>query len=333
MSGKNETLSLLLTLAITGAIIGGGYFWLKARCDSGQGSFLCNVSGGSSTSVPNPTTSPADVNPSPAAGETLPPPPSPAVATNFNSPTSIPSGTTININGSTSMVQANAALKTAMEKKFPGVKVSLEAQGSRAGISALKLGTIDIAAVSLPLTPEDQQQGLVAIPVVRDAIAIVVGRNNPVGTSLTSDQIKGIFTGAITNWSAVNGSPAAIRVLNRPDVSGTHQIFRQEVLGGVNFGSGSNFTTMSRDATTPLLQSLGIDGIGYATYPQVARQQTVRTISVDGIAPTNPNYPFQRTLYYVYKNPPNENVKAFMGFVSSPEGQQAIAIANEKLEK
>ncbi len=340
MSSRNETLSLLITLAITGGLLGGGYFWLKGRCDTGNNSFVCNISGRADTpsasnsgNVDSGGIPKQSASPDTTQSTSLPPPPSPSLATAFSAPTSIPPGTKISVNGSTSMAQINVGLKNALEKKFPGVKISLDAQGSNLGIQGVKAGTIDIAAVSVPLTPEQQQQGLAAVPVVRDAIALVVGRNNPVGQSLTSEQVKGVFSGNITNWSAVGGSPATIRVINRPNISGTYQVFQQEVLGGGNFGSGVNFTTMPRDATTPILKILGIDGISYATYTQVARQQTARTLSVDGIAPSNPNYPFQRTLYYVYKNPPTEAVKAFMGFVSSPEGQEAIIKANEELER
>ena len=85
---------------------------------------------------------------------------------------------------------------------------------------------------------------------------------------------------------------------------------------------------MDRDATTPMLRELGSDGIGYATYDQVKNQQTVRAVAVDGATPAFSSYPYQRQLYYVYKNPPSEAVKAFLGYVFSPQGQQAVAAAD-----
>ena len=68
---------------------------------------------------------------------------------------------------------------------------------------------------------------------------------------------------------------------------------------------------MDRDATTPMLQQLGTDGIGYATFEQVADQQTVRVIPLDGLTPEAPTYPFKRSLYYVYRDANNPAVQAF----------------------
>jgi phosphate transport system substrate-binding protein len=194
-------------------------------------------------------------------------------------------------------------------------------------------GSIDVAAVSRPLTAEEQARGLAATPIVRDAIAIVIGTSNPFSGSLTAQQVQDIFTGKITQWSEVGGAPTEIQVINRPSISGTYQTFLLEVLQGKPFGTGANFTTLDRDATTPLLQKLGLNGIGYATYTQVAKQKTVRTVAIDGISPNDPNYPFQRTLYYVYKAPANEAVQAFLGFAISPAGQEAILRSNEELQK
>ncbi len=85
---------------------------------------------------------------------------------------------------------------------------------------------------------------------------------------------------------------------------------------------------MDRDATTPMLRELGDDGIGYATYDQVKNQSTVRAIAVDGTTPNMGNYLYQRTLYYVYKNPPNQAVEDFLGYVFSSPGRQAVAAAD-----
>jgi phosphate transport system substrate-binding protein len=231
------------------------------------------------------------------------------------------------------MVQINQALKAALTAKFQGVEVLTNAQGSDIGLEEVARGAIDIAAVSRPLTESERSQGLASSPIFRDVIAIVVGVKNPFAGGLTTAQVKDIFTGKITSWSEVGGSTATIQVINRPPISGTYQIFRQEVLQGAEFGTGTNFQMMVRDATTPILQALGLNGISYATYSQIANQKTVRAIAIEGILPSEPNYPWQRTLYYVYKEPASEAVKAFMGFVTSSGGQEAIFRANEDLQK
>ncbi|BAZ48337.1 phosphate-binding protein PstS-like protein [Nostoc sp. NIES-4103] len=255
--------------------------------------------------------------------------PSPVPVTNFSpAPNSVPSGTTVKIDGSTSMVRINQNLKRGFERQFPGTSVVATANGSQNGIADLIAGKVDIAAVSRPLTAQEQSQGLVAVSLSTDAIAIVVGKANPFNQGLTSAQVADIFQGKINNWSAVGGNSGTIRVINRPAVSGTHQAFQEIVLKGANFGTAPNFTTLPRDATTPLLQALGTDGIGYATFAQVANQQTVRVVAIDRLTPDASAYPYTRQLYYVYKNPASPGVQAFLGYATSPQGQQAMILEN-----
>jgi phosphate transport system substrate-binding protein len=247
------------------------------------------------------------------------------LAAQFPRQQSVPAGTTISIDGSTSMVQINQALKSAFLQAYPGTVVNTSATGSDNGLEALQGGSVTVAALSRPLTAEEQQRGLVAVPVAQDRIAIVVGIDNPFRRGLSSSQLVQVFRGEITNWATFGGADRTIRVLNRPSVSGTHQAFQSIVLGGKNFGATPNIKTLVRDATTPMLQQLGVDGIGYATYEQVADQRTVRVLAIDGSTPEADAYPFQRPLSYAYRQPADPAVKAFLGLALSEEGKTRIA--------
>jgi phosphate transport system substrate-binding protein len=226
------------------------------------------------------------------------------------------------------MVTINLNLKNGFQTKFSGTTVETKANGSANGIQDLVAGTADIAAISRPLTAQEQGQGLAAVPVALDTIAIVVGANNPFTAGLTSAQVQDIFQGTVQDWSKVGGSAGPIKVINRPEVSGTHQTFKEQVLSGANFGTGANFTTLDRDATTPLLQALGNNGIGYATFAQAVNQKTVRVVPVNTATPDAANYPYKRQLYYAYKNPPSQAVKDFLGYATSLEGQKAMLAGN-----
>jgi len=266
----------------------------------------------------------------------LKPGPAPPETNNTPSPTPtgeapppvVPPGTAVRIDGSTSMVIINQNLKNGFQGKFSGTTVDTKANGSDKGIQNLVAGTVEIAAISRPLTAQEQSQGLAAVPVALDTIALVVGINNPFKGGLTSAQVQDIFKGNAQDWSNVGGPAGPIKVINRPEISGTHQTFKEQVLSGANFGTGPNITKLDRDATTPLLQALGNNGIGYATFAQVANQKTVRVVAVNGATPDAGNYPYKRQLYYAYKNPPNQTVKDFLGYAASPEGQKAMLAEN-----
>jgi phosphate transport system substrate-binding protein len=278
---------------------------------------------------------PSTPAPKPADGGANQPPVAPVpggassqVATSFPPPASVAAGTAVKIDGSTSMVTINRNLKKGFEGKFSGTTVDAKANGSANGIKDLVAGTADIAAISRPLTAQEKGQGLVEMPVALDTIALVVGTNNPFKGGLTSAQVQDIFKGTAQDWSKVGGPAGPIKVINRPEVSGTHQTFKEQVLKGGNFGTGSNMTTLDRDATTPLLQALGNSGIGYATFAQVVNQKTVRVLPVDGATPDAGNYPYKRQLYYAYKNPPTQSVKDFLGYATSLDGQKAMVADN-----
>lgn len=313
MSQKNETLPLILALLITVGILGGGYWWFTRR------------QSGELSQNPSPATAPNPAPP-PSNSTTASTPVAPsAPGTTFPLLASVPAGTFVRIDGSTSMVQINETLKQKFEEKYPGTGIEWQSRGTSAGIEAVLSGNADVAAISRPLTAEEQGQGLVAIPIARDAIAIVVSNSNPFQRGLTRSQIVDIFTGKITDWSQVGGNNGPIRVLNRPEVSGTRQAFQSIVLNGSNFGTSPNIETMPRDETTGMLQALGRDGIGYATFNQVADQRTVRVVPIDGVTPEATSYPYQRQLFYVYQQPSTDSVGAFLGYATSEEGKAAIA--------
>jgi phosphate transport system substrate-binding protein len=302
-SGPPPILYILLALLAAGG--GYWYFAMRTPTESSNAVPAAGTETAPSSSVDAPLSTPSPVR-------------------SFSPPTTVPRGTTVRIAGSTSMVQINQALKRDFEGQFPGALVKTAAGGSSKGIQDLSAGKVDIAAVSRVLSDQELSQGLVAVPITEDAIAIVVGDANPFRKGLTDTQIQGIFEGQFNSWSEVGGGSRTIRVINRPAGSGTRQAFQELVLKGANFGEGSNVITMPRDATTPLLQALKADGIGYATYAQVASQRTIRTVAVNGLTPEASNYPYQRTLYYVYKNPPSPSVQAFLGYATSPQEKQSL---------
>jgi phosphate transport system substrate-binding protein len=307
-SGPPPIVFILLFLLLAG----GGWFFLNkpAPQDANNSPTPPTPAGGGSSS-PLPV--------APAAGGS-----SPVAASSFALPVAVPAGTAVRVDGSTSMVTINLNLKNGFQAKFPGTTVDAKANGSSKGIQDLTAGAADIAGISRPLTAQEQAQGLAAVPVALDRIALVVGINNPFKGGLTSAQVQDIFKGTAQDWSKVGGPAGPIKVINRPEISGTHQTFKEQVLGGGSFGIGPNFTTLDRDATTPLLQALGNNGIGYATFAQVVNQKTVRVVPVDGATPDVPNYRYQRQLYYAYKNPPSQAVKDFLGYATSDEGKKAM---------
>ena len=262
----------------------------------------------------------------PRAGSENPPAAVSTTTPALNLPDTLPDGSSVRLDGSTSLVKFNQRLGQAFVDRYPGVKYDWKANGSSKGIQALLAGQVDIAASSRPLTEEEKNKGLVAVPVKNDAIALLVSKANPFDGGLTSNQVRDIFTGKVTNWSQVGGPSLPLRVINRNPSSGTYKVFQTAALEGSNFGSGPNWTTMKRDVTTEILQQLKTNGIGYANYSEIKAQKTIRVIPLDGNSPGSPNYPLVTVLYYVYSANATEAAKAFVAFATSPAGKAIAAL-------
>ena len=250
-----------------------------------------------------------------------------AQSVNFALPSSVPSGTTLQIDGSTSMDSLNQSLKQRFEQQYPGTKVNINTVGSAAGLQALLDGKADLAAIGRPLTDPEKAQGLVAVPVARDKIAIVVGANRSLSKGLDINQFAKIFRGEIKNWSDVGGAAGPIRLVDRPVMNDTRQAFRNyPAFKNAPFETGATADKLNDESPAAVIQKLGKDGISYLPAHQVQGQVGVKAVAMHGVAPTNSKYPFSQALFYVYRatNPPSTAVQAFLGYAAAKPGQEAI---------
>jgi phosphate transport system substrate-binding protein len=247
----------------------------------------------------------------------------------FPLPTAVPSGTNVQIDGSTAMGVINQGLQERFKQKFAGTDVKIADNGTDAAIKELIDGKLDLVAVGRPLTSEEKAQGLMLVPLARPKIAIVVGADNPFKKSLTSAQFVKIFRGEISDWSQVGGKPGAIRLIDRPSTSETRQAFsRYSIFQKAEFKTGSNAVPVSSDRTEDIAKELGTDGISYAIVDNVADKPGIRAVLLHDTPPSDRRYPFSIPLGYVYKGPnPSEPAKAFLGYAIAPENQDIIAKA------
>src|ERR671933_190088 len=263
----------------------------------------------------------------------------PATKAQSNSPSpsfpltkSLPSGTTVKVDGSRSRSVINEALRKGFEEKFPGTKVELASGGTEGALAALLRGDINMAAVGRPLTDKEKAQGLVATPVSREKIAIIVGSDNPFKKNLTFVEFAKMFRGEITDWSQLGGAPGKIRFIDYPERGdtrrspGTYDIFKK-----APFKNGANTTRLSQDDTATIVQALGKDGISYAIADQVLNLPNVRVIPIYNTMPSDPGYPYSQPRSYVYrKETATPGILAFVGFVTSASGQDILAAAKQE---
>jgi phosphate transport system substrate-binding protein len=232
---------------------------------------------------------------------------------------------TIEVGGSTSVTPLMELFAEEYQKAKPHIKININGTGSGDGIK--NAGVLyQIGMSSRELTPAEQGQGLKETIVAIDGIAVIVNSANPV-TDFTIEQIRNIYTGAITDWSQVSGGAkrGRIAVISREEGSGTRGAF-EELVGfqGKLLAGANEFT--STGAIKASVAS-NADAIGYISLGSV--DNTIKSVSVGGVAASNANvvngtYKIARPFIVLTGNNLHPESKAFIDWTLSSQGQAIV---------
>jgi phosphate transport system substrate-binding protein len=242
----------------------------------------------------------------------------------------------VTVKGSDTMVILGQRWAEEYMQKNPNNPIQVTGGGSGTGISALINGTTDICQSSRAMKPAEKAKLRdrynttgVEIPVARDGLAIYVHSSNPM-TEISMSQLKDIFTGKLTNWKDAGGPDAKIIVYSRENSSGTYVFFKEHVLEGRDFSARAQ--TMPGTASVVNAVSKEKFGIGYggAAYAKGIKILKVKKDAASpGIAPdlktvTDGSYALARPLFFYLRNKPSGDIKTFVDFVLSAEGQKVV---------
>jgi phosphate transport system substrate-binding protein len=109
---------------------------------------------------------------------------------------------TIVIAGSTSVAPVMEVLADEYKALNEGVTIEIQQTGSSAGMTSTSEGACDIGMASRDVKDSEIAEGLIPTVIAMDGIAVIVHPENAV-ENLTSEQIRGIYTGEITDWSEI----------------------------------------------------------------------------------------------------------------------------------
>ena len=108
----------------------------------------------------------------------------------------------ITIGGSSSVTPVMEKLKGAYVKLNPDVTVDVQQNDSSSGMKGAIDGIYDIGMASRDVKDSEKEAGLNSIKIALDGIAVIVNKDNTLD-SITSEQIKNIYTGSLTKWSEI----------------------------------------------------------------------------------------------------------------------------------
>ncbi len=213
------------------------------------------------------------------------------------------------IGGSSTVHQYTLALAEEFMRNNNGTSIYCETGGSTPGLLAVKNEAIDIAAMSRDLKEEEDDEYIKNYLIGKDGVGIVVHPSNPLA-NLTIDQVKGIFSGEIDNWSSLGGSDSEIIVIGRNSDSTTYKALNEIVMKG----SGFTDYILCSDSPEQMREAVASnpDSVGFLALKDM--DGTVKALDINGVRISRETiltdrYPISRSFYFVVYDKPDNTVK------------------------
>src|SRR3954470_4211706 len=186
----------------------------------------------------------------------------------------------------------------------PGTTFDIAAEGSTTGIAAITDGTAQIGMSSRRAKPAEvaaaSSKGVNLKPVIvaYDGIAVIVNRANPI-KGLTKRQVEQIFTGDVTDWSALGGSGGKISVYTRNTSSGTYSDFKELAMKKRDYAGSSQKMAGNEQIASEVGKNP--NGVGYVGLAYT-NASGVKTMPIDTVLPSiqtvhAKTYPYARPTF------------------------------------
>lgn len=200
-------------------------------------------------------------------------------------------------------------------------------------------GEVDVI-FTVPISAEQQAKAdamgvtLTAVPIAREGFVFIVSADNPVD-ALTSEQLRGIYSGEITNWSEVGGNDAPITAYQRNKDSGS-QNYMTEFMGDTPLAAPKSELvqgSMGAIVSAVAINDNGVNSIGYSVYSYAALMDAnagkIKLIAVDGTAPSKAtmadgSYPLLSCTYAMYTDKSPQSAQELCSLITSEEGQLCV---------
>ena len=181
---------------------------------------------------------------------------------------------------------------------------------------------------------EECNTTFVYTPVGTEAFVFFVHKDNPID-NLTTEQIKGIYSGEITNWKQVGGKNEEIAAFQRNEGSGSQSMLKR-FMGDTPIMEAP--TEMVNTMMSGIIEQVSnyrsksnSIGFSFRYYVEgIIQNPDIKMVSIDGVAPTaenirNGSYPIVTPMYAVtFEENTNENVDLLIQWILSEEGQYII---------
>src|SRR5438309_4838363 len=216
--------------------------------------------------------------------------------------------------------------------EHPGTTFDIAAEGSTTGIAAIIDGTAEIGMSSRRAKSSEvgaasaKGKNMKPTVVAYDGIAVIVNSANPV-KALTKKQVEQIFTGDVTDWSAVGGSGGKISIYTRNTSSGTYSDFKELAMKKRDYAGGSQ--KMAGNEQIAAEVGKNANGVGYVGLAYT-KAGGIKVMSIDNVLPSvqtvhAKTYSYARPTFYYTNGDPAGLAKQFLDFTIGSAGQKIVA--------
>ena len=223
----------------------------------------------------------------------------------------------------------------------PNYTITVQGGGSGTGLTQVSSGAVDIGNSDVYAEEKD---GIDASKIEDHKIAVVGVApvvNKEVGVkNITSEQLKDIFTGKITNWKEVGGKDQKIELINRAAGSGTRATFEKWGIGEAEAAKGQE---QDSSGTVRKIVSETPGAISYLAFSYI--DDSILGLSIDDVEPKDENVLDNSWKIWAYEHmytqkDAKKEITAFLDYMKSDDVQKNvvnelgyIAISDMKVER
>ena len=204
-------------------------------------------------------------------------------------------------------------------KKATGIVLNTKILGPKDALLELQKGTVEaalgglsfddwIAMMKKEKAEVKDPSALQHMVIGKDKIKVLINKDNPV-SKLTKDQLKGIFTGKITNWKQVGGKDMPIKIVRMKRFGGNF-LFTKNILDGEATTKAAIEVAGAQEAK----QAVVSDAKAIALGPLASVDATIKSPDTPEVA---------RPITLITKGKPSPNVKKLIDFIQG-EGKKYV---------